>query len=94
MRLLSCTCGNVPSAYVAFVLAVAYHQTARPHAPPILARRKHGRFIETGTANDLVEKPQRKDTQVYIKLSEENEERSHGKNLRNAYQQGESVFQL
>jgi len=55
---------------------------------------KHGRFIETGTANDLVEKPQRKDTQVYIKLSEENEERSHGKNLRNAYQQGESVFQL
>ena len=56
--------------------------------------RKRGRFIEVGRAHDLVEKPQRKDTQVYITMSEENEERSHGKNLRNAYQRDESVFDL
>ena len=55
---------------------------------------KRGRFLETGTAHDLVEKPQRKDTQVYVQLSEDNEQRSHGKNLRQAYQKNESVFSL
>ena len=55
---------------------------------------KHGRFIETGPAQDLVHTPQRKDTQNYVQLSQENEERSHGKNLRMAYQKGESVFAL
>jgi len=55
---------------------------------------KHGKFIETAPAHDLVETPQRRDTQEYVRLSLENEERSHGKNLRNAYQRGESVFQL
>ena len=55
---------------------------------------KHGRFIETGTAEDLVTAPQRKDTLNYVQCSEENEERSHGKNLRMAYRKGESVFSL
>ena len=55
---------------------------------------KHGRFIETGQAQDLVQTPQRRDTQNYVQCSEENEERSHGKNLRMAYQKGESVFSL
>ena len=55
---------------------------------------KHGRFLETAPAHELVETPQRKDTQVYVQLSLENEERSHGKNLRRAYQTGESVFSL
>lgn len=45
-------------------------------------------------ADDLVTTPQRKDTQLYLQISSENEERSHGKNLRNAYQKGESVFNL
>ena len=55
---------------------------------------RHGRFLEVAPAQDLVETPQRRDTQTYVQLSLENEERSHGKNLRNAYQKGESVFQL
>ena len=54
---------------------------------------KHGRFLERHPLR-LVETPQRKDTQVYVQLSLENEERSHGKNLRRAYQTGESVFSL
>lgn len=55
---------------------------------------KHGKFLEQGPAQDLVETPQRRDTQTYVQLSLENEERSHGKNLRMAYSKGESVFEL
>jgi len=55
---------------------------------------KYGRFIEQGDAQELVSSPQRKDTKVYLDLSNENEQRSHGKNLRQAYQKGESVFAL
>ena len=55
---------------------------------------KHGKFLEVGSAQDLVETPQRRDTQEYVRLSQENEARSHGKNLRQAYQKGESVFAL
>jgi ABC-type glutathione transport system ATPase component len=55
---------------------------------------KHGRLIERGRATDLIDAPQRRDTQEYIRLSLENEERSRGKNLRNAFLQGESVFNL
>ena len=55
---------------------------------------RHGKFLEQGSAQDLVETPQRRDTQEYVRLSMENEERSHGKNLRMAYRKGESVFSL
>lgn len=55
---------------------------------------KHGRFLESGPAHDIVERPQRKDTQIFITLSQENEARSHGKNLRNVFRTGESVFAL
>jgi ABC-type methionine transport system ATPase subunit len=55
---------------------------------------KNGRFIEGGQAHDMVERPQRKDTLVYITQCTENEDRSHGKNLRNAFQKGKSVFSL
>ena len=55
---------------------------------------KHGKFLESGNASDLVTTPQRRDTQHYVQLSQENEERSRGKNLRQAYQKGESVFNL
>jgi ABC-type dipeptide/oligopeptide/nickel transport system ATPase component len=55
---------------------------------------KLGRFIETGTAHDILEKPQRKDTLLYVSLSQENEARAHGKNLRNAFHTGQSVFHL
>ena len=55
---------------------------------------KYGRFIEQGTAQDLLQEPQRKDTKIYLQLASENEERSRGKNLRQAYQKGESVFAL
>ena len=58
------------------------------------AYMRHGKFLERGLAHDIVERPQRKDTQVYVTLSQENEARSHGKNLRAAYQNGESVFAL
>ena len=55
---------------------------------------KYGRFIEQGDAHELLRDPQRKDTKVYLQLATENEARSHGKNLRQAYQKGESVFAL
>lgn len=56
---------------------------------------KHGRFLEgPGSAHELIEAPQRKDTQLYIQISQENEARSRGKNLRNAYGKGESVWNL
>ena len=55
---------------------------------------KYGRFIEQGEAHELLRSPQRKDTKVYLQMASENEERSHGKNLRQAYQKGESVFAL
>ena len=55
---------------------------------------KYGRFIEQGAAQDLLQEPQRKDTKIYLQLASENEERSRGKNLRQAYQKGESVFAL
>ena len=56
---------------------------------------KHGRFVEgPKSAHDLIEAPQRKDTQAYIQISEENEARSRGRNLRNAYGKGQSVWDL
>ena len=55
---------------------------------------KHGKFIERGSANELVDAPQRRDTQDYVQASLENEKLSRGKNLRNAFLQGESVFNL
>ena len=55
---------------------------------------KYGKFIEVGPAHEMLDKPQRRDTQDYLRIAEENEERSRGKNLRQAYLQDTSVFDL
>ena len=45
-------------------------------------------------AHELFEEPRERETRSYLTLSRGNEERSRGKNLRNAFQTGESVFNL
>ena len=55
---------------------------------------RKGRLIEMGPAHELFDAPRERETRAYLTLSRGNEERSRGKNLRNAYQQGESVFDL
>ena len=45
-------------------------------------------------AHELLETPQSREARVYISQSREVLERSRGKNLLNAYQTGESVFNM
>jgi len=53
-----------------------------------------GRFVEARPAHLLLEQPEMAETKHYLRLSSDIEERSKGKNLRNAYATGESVFNL
>ena len=66
--------------------------TLMAHEAAFMSAR--GTFLETGSAHDIVERPLRRDTQEYVRASQENEARSRGKNLRNAFQHNESVFNL
>ena len=53
-----------------------------------------GRLIEQAPAHELLDAPSRRELKIYLQLSRENEERSRGRNLRQAYQKGQSVFEL
>ncbi len=55
---------------------------------------RRGKFIESGAAHAITSTPRLKETSEYIALSRDNEERSRGKNLRNAYMTDQSVFDL
>lgn len=56
---------------------------------------RKGKLLEVHRrAHELFEEPRERETRSYLTLSRGNEERSRGKNLRNAYQLGESVFNL
>ena len=53
-----------------------------------------GRLIEMRAAHELFDEPKERETRSYLTLSRGNEDRSRGRNLRNAYRTGESVFDL
>ena len=55
---------------------------------------RKGKLLEQRTGHELFEDPKERHTRTYLSLSRGNEERSRGKNLRNAFQTGESVFNL
>jgi len=52
------------------------------------------KFVEAGDAHDLVASPCKKVTRSYIDESREIEGMGRGRNLRNAYRTGKSVFDL
>ena len=53
-----------------------------------------GRFIEVGDAHALIASPTKGETRVYVKESQEIENMGKGKNLKNAYSEGVSVFDI
>ena len=55
---------------------------------------RKGKIVEQRRGHELFEDPKERHTRTYLSLSRGNEERSRGKNLRNAFQTGESVFNL
>ena len=55
---------------------------------------RKGRLIERRRGHELFEDPRERHTRAYLSLSRGNEDLSRGKNLRNAFQTGESVFNL
>ena len=57
-------------------------------------RRRKGRLIEMRASHELFDEPRERETRSYLTLSRGNEDRSRGKNLRNAFQTGASVFDL
>lgn len=73
----------------------AQHAHAWTHTPRRTGRhRRKGRLIELRASHELFDEPRERETRSYLTLSRGNEDRSRGKNLRNAFQTGESVFQL
>jgi ABC-type dipeptide/oligopeptide/nickel transport system ATPase component len=55
---------------------------------------KNGVFVEQGDPHELIEKPKLPESKYYFTCYKENEEKSRGKNLANAYALKESVFNL
>mmetsp|Transcript_34608 Transcript_34608/g.81088 ORF Transcript_34608/g.81088 Transcript_34608/m.81088 type:complete len:89 (+) Transcript_34608:205-471(+) len=55
---------------------------------------RKGKLLENGQAHELLEAPKTREARVYIQQSRDLQERTRGKNLLNAYQTGESVFNL
>lgn len=53
-----------------------------------------GSFVEVAEGHALFETPQRMETKAYVLDCLQLEERSRGKNLRNAFHTGKSVFDM
>jgi hypothetical protein len=70
----------------------------RPAAPTAAggdsatARRSGGRLLETGTAEQVFEAAEKRETRVYVHQSRESEEATRGRNLRAAFTTGDLVL--